>query len=80
MSKLSDQIEMLFKARGYKWRIGGELRFPTAEDIEKVLRTAKASIDMDGGTEVQLEIGRLIVRKDAGHYDVYVYFGELNDD
>lgn len=77
MSKLSDQIEMLFKARGYKWRIGGEQRFPTSEDIEKVLRTAKASIDMDGGTEVQLEIGRLIVRKEAGHYDVYVYFGEL---
>lgn len=79
MTTLAEKISLLFEVRNYKWRIGGELRHPTANDIEKVLREAKAALDNESGTEVSLEIGRLIVRKEAGHYDVYVHFGELDE-
>ena len=77
---LPEQLSLLYAARGYTWKLDGKEQIPTAEDIQLVLETAKETLDKEPGSMVQLEVGRLVLRREAGHYDVYVYFGELEDE
>jgi hypothetical protein len=77
MTSLSNQLELVFKARGYKWQVSGELISPTVEDIDRVLDHIKETLVEQEGKDVQLETGRLLVKKNDGHLDLYVYWGEL---
>lgn len=76
---LADELELLFLARDYRFKIGGERVNPTADDIQGILDHAQEVIDKEPGDTVQLEIGRLLIRKREGSTDVFVYFGELKD-
>lgn len=77
MRELSKQLALLYKARNYEWSVSGEKHVPTDEDMDKMLDHIKARLDEQPGDAVQLEVGRLIVRREDGHLDVYVHFGEI---
>lgn len=71
-------LEGLFKERGIKWRIDGELKEPSANDIWRVCAEARKQLAaLPPGGQPQLEIGRLIIQKNGLHYDVYVHIGEI---
>lgn len=75
---LAEEIESIFLLHDYKWRIDGELRAPSSEDIETVIERAKTYLD-EGGS---IEIGRLIIQKmdqDKELYDVYVHVGSIGE-
>lgn len=77
MSSLADQLALLFEARGYTWKIGGESTVPSSDDIQKVIEKAVETLDKTGSDDIELETGRLIFRRYAGHTDLYVYFGSI---
>jgi hypothetical protein len=79
MRNIAKQLALLFAARGYTWKFDEAHKVPTEEDMDQMLAHIKDTLDKNPGDGVQLEIGRLIVRRDEGHLDVYVYFGELNE-
>lgn len=66
---------MKFFVNGWTWRVGGELIVPSEDDIAKTLDRMKEVLytEPDG---TQMELGRLIMRKDAEGYEVYVYLGD----
>jgi hypothetical protein len=71
---LAEELESLFILKGYEWKIDGELRIPTAEDISDVFERAKEMLSVGDS----IEIGRLIINEyDTDLYDVYVKIGEL---
>lgn len=73
---IEDELSQLFIRRGWTWTISDQQVIPTAYTIKKVLDSAaEALYDEPVGT--QMEVGRLIVRKETNTCDVYVMFGEL---
>lgn len=78
MMKVEEELESLFLVKGYHWNIGGNLIIPNAEDIRVTIDRAKEELyDEPDGT--QLQVGRLIIKKQDGHYDVYVMIGEASE-
>lgn len=65
----------LFKTLDYRWNIGGELRHPTAEDLE--LAIDKLAKDLYAEDSDMIEMGRLMVLRDGDRFDVYLHFGEM---
>lgn len=77
--QLAIELESLFRDKGYEWKIGQELILPDASDIARVLDKAAETLyaEPDGAT-LLMTTGRLVIKKDAGHIDVYVLMGEWN--
>ncbi len=76
---LVDEIYSMLITSGRKWRIGGELKAPTREDILTVLdRLSQAVYDGEVGTQAQT--GGILVQRDEEHYDVYIHIGEYTHD
>lgn len=74
---LEEELESMFLVKDYRWRINGSLVYPTATDIRETIdRAVKELYDEPEGT--QLEVGRLIIKKADGHYDVYAMIGEAD--
>lgn len=72
------RLESLFKEQGIQWKIDGELKAPTANDIWRVVTESRRQLaELPPGGQPQLEIGRLIVQKNGLHYDVYLHMGEI---
>ena len=69
------ELEQFFKDKDYKWKIGGIRRHPSASDIKQAVDRA---VEMLQGEDYgQLEIGRLIVRREEDRFDLFVMAGEV---
>jgi hypothetical protein len=73
--EIESELESLFLVHDYRWKIDGVLRYPTSEEIRQTIDRAVEELyhEQDG---TQLEVGRLIIKKSQGHYDVYAMIGE----
>ncbi len=71
-----ETIARLFKKFDYQWKFTDGPRVPTKNDIAKTLDKLKTDL-YDEPDEAQWELGHLIVKKRAGHYDVFLRMGEL---
>ena len=73
-------LEELFKEKGWEWRIGGKLMPPIAADFKATVDTAMKTLydEPEGST---IFVGRLAIQKaDQNHFDVYVLFGEIENE
>ena len=77
MMPIEEELESLFMVKGYHWKIGGNLIIPTAEDIRRTIDSAIEEL-YDEADETQLQVGRLIIKKQNGSFDVYVMVGEID--
>lgn len=59
------------------WREQDVLVEPTPNNINQVLVRALTALDTEPD-QSSYELGGIIVRKDAGHIDVYAYLGEID--
>lgn len=73
--RIEDEIESLFLVKDYRWKIDGALRYPNSDEIRQTIDRAKSDL-YDEAEGTQLEVGRLIIKKRAGHFDVFVMIGE----
>jgi len=64
--------------RPAKWRQSDILVEPTPTNIVEVLQRAQTALESEDD-QASYELGGIIVRKDAGHTDVYVYVGEIDE-
>lgn len=71
-------LEELFEKHGWTWSITGEGRIvPNSSDIESAIDEA-ARVLYDKEVGAILEVGRLVIIKQANGLDVYVLAGEYN--
>lgn len=78
-SETAKKLYDLFIKLGYRWRIGGILQVPTADDFDKTLDRAKKAL-YDEPVPSQMEAGRLIIRHHSQNkFDVYLQIGDIND-
>lgn len=78
--ELARDLYYLFREKDYKWKIDGELRTPYMSEIMQLLDKAVDSLyDEPDGATLLMTTGRLIIKKDAGHIDVYLLIGEYDD-
>ncbi len=76
---LVDELAAAFVRYGYKWKIGGTLVTPTANDLEKAIDRAKELL-YDEPVPSQMQMGRLIIRRHGNQkFDVYLHIGDIND-
>jgi hypothetical protein len=74
---LPEILNSIFKANKLEWkRSDGTMFTPTTGDFAGALDKVKSVLygEEDG---TQMEFGRLIVKKDEGHIDVYCRIGEI---
>lgn len=69
-------IHRIFLDRGYVWKIDGEYKIPTEGDIAQALERMKQDL-LDQDNLSMHFMGRLVVKKEADNYDVYVHLGRL---
>jgi hypothetical protein len=73
-----ERLRRLFVEHNLTWNIDGEQVVPSTEQIQDVLASMRkelSSVLYDGTP--QIELGHLILQKNASHYDLYVHIGEL---
>lgn len=77
-AKLVRQLTFILEKTGREWKIDGKLQTPSSSDVEKVLDTLYQAV-YDGEEGMDAQMGGIRVSRSDGHYDVYVYLGEIND-
>jgi len=78
-SDLAHNIHMHFVTNQFHWGHGEEEFTPSPEEIEDGLQFVKERLaqEPDGTT---MFAGRFAIQKSAGHLDVFVHFGEIDND
>jgi hypothetical protein len=77
VADIADDLAAEFLRLDYRWKIGGTLVTPTAEDIRQTLDRAKQALYTEP-VPSQMEVGRLIVRHwKQNNFDVYLQIGSL---
>lgn len=80
--ELAHRIRDMFVRLGYQWRYqrGGDsvLDTPTVDDIDSYIEVASGQLDNNAGSWV--ESGRLLIKNDYGHKDIYVHIGTINNE
>lgn len=73
--RLEDELAATFTRNGWTWNLkGGKTVIPSSDDIEAALdEAARLLYNEPMGT--QLEVGRLIIKKQPRGHDVYIYAG-----
>lgn len=71
-----DYIAQLFSVQERKWKIGGELKEPSRDDIAAVINKIITMTD-DG---LQIELGGLLVKNEGGRKELYVYLGDVDEE
>lgn len=71
-----DIIDTVFDYCGWKWKIGPTRRKPTKREIELLLERLSYAIQ-EGQ---QIEAGRVLMRYEGGHKDVFIMIGEYDED
>lgn len=66
--------------RGYQWKVGGKLRFPTEEQVAKLLEMCFDEVRRGAQDQemVSVEIGGLLVKKTDNKIDIYLHAGEVD--
>ena len=80
MNPIFDNLHLHFLVNDFRWKIDGELKIPTAEDIGAAVERAKELLDEIGGGT--LTVGHLVIAKmnaDEDVYDIYVHQGTLGE-
>jgi len=77
IEELCGQIYRYFLLRNFKWRKNGELIFPSMEDIEEMIMSCIQAIS-ESKDDISIEVGSLLVKKNEGKIDVYMYVGEID--
>lgn len=75
---LHQDIYVHMLVRDYEWVISGEKKVPTADDIEVVLDKMRDRL-YDEPENTMMEVGGIVMIKRQGHHDVYVRFGDLDE-
>ena len=77
---LANDIATFMDASGYRWKIDGDLKTPTPDDIRNTLDRA-VEVLYDNEPNDQLEVGRLIIKKrDNELYDVFILVGTIGEE
>jgi hypothetical protein len=72
---LEDELHAVFAKNEWTWNLKGNRKvIPTAQDIEAALDEA-ARLLYNEPVGTQLEVGRLIIRKQPRGHDVYIFVG-----
>jgi hypothetical protein len=83
VTNLASDLAETFERKGYTWRIqtddGPRYLQPDAEDMQKVLDTAADRLYTEK-EPAQLEVGRLVFRKNEGRIEVYPLYGILGEE
>lgn len=70
------KIANFYKKEGYQWKFQEGLRVPTEQDIDDVIGKAMDALSAEPDN-TQLEVGRLVVMKRNGRFEVYVHVADL---
>ena len=71
-----EDIYWIFKSRDYRWNFSDGSRVPSLEELTDAVDRLKTAL-LESEDKTQVASGRLIVKKDEGHYDIYVHMGEI---
>lgn len=80
IKELSENLANIFLVNDYKWKFDYGLANPDANDIEMTLNKACEILNSQPDSDVQMEVGRLILKKRNGLIDVFVMIGTINGD
>jgi len=69
-------VKKIFDNLGYVWKIDGRYKVPSEADIADALDRLKKELEPEPHLSENV-MGRLLVKKDGVHYDVYVHVGSL---
>jgi hypothetical protein len=84
VTQLATDLAGLFEKRGLRWKIGGENRIPTADDMQAVLDRAKYEVEYQAvnshlkNTRPFVEMTHLRFHlNDVGKIEVLLKIGEI---
>ena len=78
--EIAEKLESFFILNDLRWKLkDGSKYIPTAEDLQQALDKLAEELDNEE-EQTQIEYARLIAKKRAGHIDIFVWIGDLNDD
>ncbi len=77
--KIAEDLAMYFLVHDYKWKLDIGLVNPDEDDIRKTIEKATQMLE-DKEDHSQLEVGRLIFKKNAGVIDIFVYAGTIGEE
>ena len=82
--ELAAQIAEVFADLGKTWKIGGDQKVPSPDDVAAVLKQAKWEVEYQAvnshlnNTNPQIEMRHLMFKQnEAGNVEVYVKMGEI---
>jgi hypothetical protein len=70
-------IAIDFEDNDWTWTFKDGPRVPTAEEILDCVDRMRTTLVESDEDELQIEVGRLLMKKADGHYDLYVYHSEV---
>ncbi len=71
-----DLTYQIFQKQGYTWKIDGEPKQPTKEQLEDALNAMMMNL-LENPDASQISMGRVMLVRSEQHFDVYVNVGEL---
>lgn len=78
--ELFNTLEKYFLLKDYKWKFDYGLANPDQSDIKAVVEKSIQILTDDDSVNAQIEIGRLIIKKEDTKFDVYVYMGTIGEE
>lgn len=76
---IENELALIFSDHQYTWMISDQLRIPNAKDIRMAIDEAKDVLEKESDAYMTIEVGRLIIKKTPGHFDIYVLIGDDNE-
>lgn len=77
---LAEELASYFLVRNYEWKFDYGFANPDEDDIQKVIDRATDILQADESDNIQLEVGRLIIKKRDGVIDVFVMAGTVGEE
>lgn len=78
IKEIAEDLAHYFLVRDYKWKLDIGLVNPDENDICRAIEKA-AKILEEHQDHSQLEVGRLIFKKNAGVVDIFVHAGTIGE-
>ena len=79
IKELAGELSTFFLVNDYKWKFDYGMANPDADDIERTLNKAKEYLEEKEEATLQMEVGRLILKKRDGYIDVFVMVGTIGE-
>ena len=77
MTTRSERLARFFSDSGYVWNFSDGRRIPSEEEIQKTIESAIEYLASQEDN-TQVEVGRLLIKKRDGFYDVFVMAQEFS--